>query len=61
VKNFFEGDDDFNWNFGIALAGAGNYKDSLDAFARIQNEKYKVDDGYLKWVTRTYIMNGKAR
>lgn len=28
VKSFFENDDDFNWNYGIALAGAGNYKDS---------------------------------
>jgi len=61
VKSFFESDEDFNWNYGISLAGAGNYKEALDAFARIQNEKYKTDDCYLKWMTRTYIMNGKAR
>jgi intraflagellar transport protein 56 len=61
VKNFFENDDDFNWNYGIALAGAGNYKEAQDAFARVQGEKAKTDDCYLKWLTRTYIMNGKAR
>lgn len=61
VKNFFSSDDDFNWDFGIALAGAGQYKEAQEAFALVQNEKYKVDDCYLKWLTRMYIMNGKSK
>lgn len=61
IKNFFASDDDFNWDFGISLAGAGNYKEAEEAFLIIQSEKYKTDDCYLKWMTRCYIMNGKPK
>jgi len=43
------------------LAGAGNYKEAEEAFLAIQSDKYKVDDCYLKWLTRCYIMNGKPK
>lgn len=27
----------------------------------MQNEKYRLDDCFIRWITRTYIMNGKPR
>lgn len=42
VKNFFPNDDDFNWNYGIATAGVGDYKESEDALVAVQSEKYRV-------------------
>ncbi|CAD8208276.1 unnamed protein product [Paramecium octaurelia] len=61
IKQFFQNDDDFNWNYGIACAGTGDYKEAEDALTQIQSEKYRSDDIYIKWMTRTYIMNGKAK
>lgn len=61
IKSFFQTDDDFNWNYGIACAGAGDYKEAEEALVSIQNEKYKNDDCFLKWMTRTFIMNGKPK
>lgn len=61
IKTFFEQDDDFNWNHGIATASVGDFKEAEDAFLKIQNEKYKTDDTYVKWLTKTYIMNGKPK
>ncbi|EGR30631.1 tetratricopeptide repeat protein [Ichthyophthirius multifiliis] len=61
IRNFFQNDDDFNWNYAIACSGNGQYKDSEEAFTLIQNEKYRNDDTYIRWLTRTYIMNGKPK
>lgn len=59
VKAYFANDEDFNWNFGIALAAAGEFKEAEEALALIQNERYKLDYVYLSWLCRCYIMNGK--
>lgn len=59
IRNFFQNDDDFNWNFAIASASAGDYKDAEEAFLLIQNEKYKSEYCYTSWLARTFIMNGK--
>lgn len=59
IKSYFQNDDDFNWNFGIALGSVGDYKEAEEAFTQIQNERYKMDYIYLSWVVRCYIMNGK--
>jgi intraflagellar transport protein 56 len=32
IRPYFINDDDFNWNFGIASASAGDYKDAEDWF-----------------------------
>jgi len=60
VKTYFYNDDDFNWNYAIAKAATGNYKEAEEAFLLIQNEKYRCEYIYLSWLARTYIMNGKA-
>lgn len=57
IKSYFLNDDDFNWNFGIASASAGEYKTAEEALLQIQ--KYREDYTYLSWLSRCYIMNGK--
>jgi len=57
IKSYFLNDDDFNWNFGIASASAGEYKTAEEALLQIQ--KYRNDYTYLSWLSRCYIMNGK--
>ncbi|KAL4468715.1 hypothetical protein ABPG74_005218 [Tetrahymena malaccensis] len=61
IKNYYQSDDDFNWNYGIANAGNGDYKEAEEAFSLVQNERYRNDDCFIRWLTRTYIMNGKPR
>ena len=43
IKNFLEDDDDFNWNYGIALAASQKYKESEVYLLRVKKEKYKVN------------------
>ena len=59
IRPYFINDDDFNWNFGIASASAGDYKDAEDGLLQIQNPKSKQDYCYLSWLCRIYIMNKK--
>ena len=35
IKNFFPNDDDFNWNYGIACAASGDFKEAEEAFMAI--------------------------
>jgi len=59
IKPYFSNDDDFNWNYGLACAAAGEYKEAKDALLQIQNEKYRAEFCYLSWLTRCYIMNSE--
>jgi intraflagellar transport protein 56 len=60
IKNFFANDDDFNWNYGIALAASGQYKEAEECLLQIQNDSYKQDYCFSSWLARCYVMNGKA-
>jgi intraflagellar transport protein 56 len=35
IRPYFLNDDDFNWNFGIASAAAGEYKDAEEGFLQV--------------------------
>lgn len=59
IKTYFPNDDDFNWNFGIASAAAGEFKESEEALTAIQDERLKIDYVYISWLCKCYIMNGK--
>ena len=59
IRPYFIHDDDFNWNYGIASAAAGEYKEAEEGFLQVQNERYKQDYCYLSWLCRCYIMNKK--
>ena len=59
IRQYFNNDDDFNWNFGIALAQAKEYREAEEAFLRVQNAKYRQEYCYISWLCRCYIMNFK--
>jgi len=61
IKTYFYNDDDFNWNYGIAKAATGEYKEGEENLLLIQNDKYRQDPCFLSWLARCYIANGKAR
>lgn len=59
IRPYFINDEDFNWNYGLACASAGDFKEGEDALLQIQNPKYKQDYIFLSWLCRCYIMNKK--
>jgi intraflagellar transport protein 56 len=59
IETYMKDDDDFNWNYGIALGACQKYKEAEEVLSRIKKEKYKNDQVYLNWLCRCYIMNGK--
>ncbi|PRP86926.1 hypothetical protein PROFUN_03674 [Planoprotostelium fungivorum] len=61
IKGYFENDDDFHWNYGVAKACNSDFREGEASLLAIQNEKYKAEYCYLSWLARCYIMNGKAR
>ncbi len=61
IKSYYYNDDTFNYNYGQAKAAVGNYKEAEEIFLQIQSDKIQSDYAYLSWLSRCYIMNGKAR
>eukprot|EP00276_Gloeochaete_wittrockiana_P020210 CAMPEP_0184339664 /NCGR_PEP_ID=MMETSP1089-20130417/8337_1 /TAXON_ID=38269 ORGANISM="Gloeochaete wittrockiana, Strain SAG46.84" /NCGR_SAMPLE_ID=MMETSP1089 /ASSEMBLY_ACC=CAM_ASM_000445 /LENGTH=542 /DNA_ID=CAMNT_0026667039 /DNA_START=64 /DNA_END=1689 /DNA_ORIENTATION=- len=61
IKTYFYNDDDFNWNYALAKAATGQFKDAEETLLLIQNEKYRNEYCYLSWLARCYIMNKKPR
>ncbi len=61
IRDFFLNDDDYNWDYGIALASCGDYKGAEEALQLIKNESYKTEYTFLSWLCKCYIMNGKPR
>lgn len=59
IKAYFPNDDDFNWNYGIASAAAGEFKEAEEGLSAIQDERLKIDYVYISWLCKCYIMNGK--
>jgi len=55
IKPYFSSDDDFNWNYGIACAAAGDFKEAKEALLMLQNEKYRAEFCYISWLARCYI------
>lgn len=60
IKQYLYNDDNFNWNYGIALASNGKYADAQETLLLVQNEKLTSDYCYLSWLCRSYIMNKNA-
>lgn len=42
IEQYVKDDDDFNWNYGIALAACQKYKEAEEVLLRIKKEKYRV-------------------
>lgn len=54
-------DDAFNWNYGLSLAGVGNFKEAEETLLLVLDEKLHSEYIYLAWLVRCYIMNKKPR
>lgn len=59
INSYFLNDDVFNWNYGIALASAGEYKEAEQVLLQIASDAFRQDYNYLSWLSRCYIMNGR--
>ena len=59
IEQYMKDDDDFNWNYGVALAMCQNYKQAEEVLSRVKKENYRNDQVYLSWLCRFYIMNYK--
>jgi intraflagellar transport protein 56 len=56
IRAYFTSDDDFHWNYGIACASTGDYKEAKESLLLVQNEKYKAEFCYVSWLCRCYIV-----
>ncbi|CEM02602.1 unnamed protein product [Vitrella brassicaformis CCMP3155] len=61
IRGYFTNDDDFHWNFGIACAAAGEYKEAKDSLMAVQSDKYRSEFCYVSWVCRCHIMCGEPQ
>eukprot|EP00164_Ancoracysta_twista_P000249 GFYU01000352.1.p1 GENE.GFYU01000352.1~~GFYU01000352.1.p1 ORF type:complete len:548 (-),score=193.35 GFYU01000352.1:55-1698(-) len=61
VKAYCSSEDDFNFNYGIAKAAAGHWKEAEETFLLVQNDKYRSEYCYVSWLARCHIMNKKPR
>merc|ERR1719174_2608246 len=57
IMPYFSNDDDFNWNYGLACAAAGDYKEGREALLMVQSEKYRAEFQYSAWLARCHIMS----
>jgi len=55
IKSYFLHDDNFLYNYGLALASTGQWKDAEQAFSAIKTERYRAEYCYLAWLARTFI------
>ncbi len=59
IAEFMGTDDDFNWNYGIALASINKFKDAEEVLSKVQNETYRAEYIFNAWLAKCYIMNEK--
>ena len=61
IKAYFQADDTFLYQYGIALGATGQWSDSEEAFSAIKSDKVKAEDSYSAWHVRSCIMNKHAK
>lgn len=57
IKQYLYNEDDFNWNYGIALCNTGSHQEALETLMRVQREDYRRDYCHVSWLCRAYILN----
>jgi len=60
IKDYSEGQDEFNWNYGMALAASGNYQEAEEALRQISNENFRSEYYYQAWLCFCYIATDKG-
>jgi intraflagellar transport protein 56 len=61
VKQYLYAEDEFNWNYGVALAAVGNYEEAEKSLLLVSSPTLTTDASYVAWLARCYCMNGRAR
>lgn len=59
IKEYMNEDDDFNWNYGMALAVTGKLKEAEEVLSLIKSEQYRNDFTYISWLAKCFIRNEK--
>ena len=59
IKEFMLEEDDFNWNFGIALAQLDKFEEAEEHLLMVTSEKNREEFIYNAWLARCYINNSK--
>eukprot|EP00474_Spongospora_subterranea_P002924 CRZ03382.1 hypothetical protein [Spongospora subterranea] len=60
IQTYFQNDDRFNWNFGVALAKVGRYAEAAQALANVQNQTRRKQYDFIAWSARIDIYMGQA-
>ena len=61
VQQYCEGDANFNFNHGIALANTGQFGPAEEALLKVDDEYLREDYSFIGWLAKCYIANGKPR
>jgi intraflagellar transport protein 56 len=48
VKVYCQNDPTFNYNYGMALASAGQYKEAEEAFLQVTSERFRSEYMYMR-------------
>ena len=59
IKEFMLEEEDFHWNFGMALSQLGKFEEAEEHLLMIKADKYKEQFIYNAWLARCHISNGK--
>ncbi|KAG6623472.1 Intraflagellar transport protein 56 [Phytophthora cinnamomi] len=60
ISTYLSTDDAFNWNYGVALAATGAYREAEEVLLRVQSAELRSQLVLCSWLSRCYIYNGRA-
>eukprot|EP01002_Notosolenus_urceolatus_P015232 NODE_756_length_1806_cov_71.355720_g616_i0.p2 GENE.NODE_756_length_1806_cov_71.355720_g616_i0~~NODE_756_length_1806_cov_71.355720_g616_i0.p2 ORF type:complete len:572 (-),score=232.12 NODE_756_length_1806_cov_71.355720_g616_i0:90-1667(-) len=61
IQQYFENDDTFNFNFGLACGGAGAYDEGRQGLMKIRDPKIRSEFVYLSWLARCHIYSREPK
>lgn len=59
IAQYLSSNDNFNWNYGISLAAAGNYAEAEEVLLRVRSDALTSHLTLCSWLARCYIYNDK--
>lgn len=61
IRVYVGEEDEFLWNYGLALAATGDYVQAEELLLLIQSAAMRAEPSYQSWLARCHCMNGHAR